>query len=278
MMHFFRGTAGAVFLLTCLGEGSLLAAKVSNTDAARQTLFFQSAGRKIRVDFYLPATPSGRSIVVLHGAGGMLFDGPRMKRLARTLAADGNKVYLLHYFDRTGTIAARDPEMQARFDDWLQTVRNGIEWLHIREGHGARPIGIYGYSLGGFLAIAAASNNPLIGAVTEQAGGIWNIQEKRIGKMPPVLMVHGLKDERVPFEKYTKSLLRVLRERGGHIETDFVPGQGHVFTETAMKAVRPKVAAFFAREIIANGAAPIARSDFPARLRNADVTKPLFSN
>lgn len=243
----------ASLLLTFLGDGSSLEANVGRTDAHSANLFFQNGGRKIRVDLYMPVAPvSGRSVMVLHGAGGMLFDGPRMRRIASALAANGDTVYLLHYFNQTRTIAARDPEMQARFDDWLQTVRAGIGWVHEREGHRARPIGIYGYSLGGFLAIAAASNNPLVGAVTEQAGGIWNSQEKRVGKMPPVLMVHGLEDQRVPFEKYAKPLLRVLRERGGRVETDFVPGQGHVFTETAMKVVRPKAAAYFARELPAD--------------------------
>jgi len=167
--------------------------------------------------------------------------------LARALAANGDTAYLLHYYNRTGSIVAIDSTMQKHFGEWLETLRDGIRWVHAREGKGARPIGVYGYSLGGFLAIAAASDNPLVGAVTEQAGGIWNSEEKRVGKMPPVLMVHGLEDKRVPFEKYAKPLLRVLRARGGRVETEFVPGEGHVFSEAAMARVRPKVAKFLTR-------------------------------
>jgi dienelactone hydrolase len=209
------------------------------------TLFFESGGRNIRADRYSPTgTPSHRTVIVLYGAGGMIFDGPSMKRVARALANAGDAVYLLHYYNRTATVVALDSTMQKHFEEWLATVRDGISWAHSRE---KGSIGLYGYSLGGFLAIAAASDNPLVGAVTEQAGGIWNSEEKRIGKMPPVLMVHGLEDKRVPVEKYAKPLLRVLRARGGHVETDFVPGEGHVFSESAMAVVRPKVAKFFAR-------------------------------
>lgn len=212
------------------------------------SLFFESGGRKIRVDRYAPTgTQSHRTVIVLYGAGGMVFDGPSMRRVARALADAGDTAYLLHYYNRTGTIVALDSTMQKHFEEWLKTVREGIVWAHGREENKARPIGLYGYSLGGFLAIAAASDNPLVGAVTEQAGGIWNFQEKRVGKMPPVLMVHGLEDKRVPVEKFAKPLLRVLRARGGHVETDFVPGEGHVFTEAAMVVVRPKVARFFLR-------------------------------
>jgi dipeptidyl aminopeptidase/acylaminoacyl peptidase len=139
--------------------------------------------------------------------------------------------------------------MERHFKKWAETVRDGIVWVHGREGKGARPIGLYGYSLGGFLAIVAASDNPRVGAVTEQAGGLFSSAEKRLGRMPPVLMVHGLEDRRVPMEKYAKPLLRVLRERGGRVETEFVPGEGHVFSEAAMAGVRLKAAKFFAREL-----------------------------
>jgi dienelactone hydrolase len=231
----------------------LLPSWVAGADAGNSrptTQYFESGSRKIRADCYAPVgRQSDRAVIVLYGAGGMVFDGPSMKRVARALAANGDTAYLLHYYNRTGTIVALDSTMQRHFGEWLETLRDGIRWVHGRGGKRARPIGIYGYSLGGFLAIAAASDNPLVGAVTEQAGGIWNSVEKRVGKMPPVLMVHGLEDKRVPVEKYAKALQRVLRERGGQVEREFVPGEGHVFSEAAMATVRPKMANFFARKL-----------------------------
>ncbi len=246
----WRALGGVRLLLALAVGGSLRAAGVNERAVHPVRVFFESGGRNIRADRYSPmGTRSHRTVIVLYGAGGMVFDGPSMRRVARTLAEAGNTVYLLHYYNRTGTIVALDSTMQKHFAEWIETLRDGIVWVHGREEKGARPIGLYGYSLGGFLAIAAASDNPLVGAVTEQAGGIWNSQEERVGKMPPVLMVHGLEDKRVPAEQYAKPLLRVLRERGGHVETDFVPGEGHVFSEAAMAVVRPKVAKFFAREL-----------------------------
>lgn len=246
MNHWAYRAVGGVCLI--LGwAGSLQAAQV---DAAPQSLFFESGGRQIRADRYAPmGKQSHRTVIVLYGAGGMVFDGPSMKRVARALAANGDTAYLLHYYNRTGSIVAVDSTMQKHFGEWLETLRAGIAWVHGREENGARRVGLYGYSLGGFLAIAAASDNRLVGAVTEQAGGIWNSQEKRLGKMPPVLMVHGLEDKRVPVEKFAKPLLRVLHERGAPVETYFVQGEGHVFSEAAMAGVRPRVARFFAREL-----------------------------
>jgi dienelactone hydrolase len=246
-----RGVLGTGVIWVFLALASSLDAARADGAATRpESLSFESGRRKIRADRYVPVgRRSQRTVIVLYGAGGMVFDGPSMKRVARALADNGDVVYLLHYYNRTGTVVALDSTMQKHFAEWLETLRDGIRWVHGREDNGTRRIGLYGYSLGGFLAIAAASDNPLVGAVTEQAGGIWNSQEKRVGKMPPVLMVHGLEDRRVPVEKYAKQLLRVLRQRGARAETEFVPGEGHVFSEAAMAAVRPKIAKFFQREL-----------------------------
>jgi dienelactone hydrolase len=164
---------------------------------------------------------------VLHGAGGMLGDGPEMRRMARALADAGNAVYLIHYFNRTGTLFGRDANIQKNFESWLGTVRDSIEFARGRNSNSSS-VGIYGYSLGGFLALAAASENPHVAAVVEQAGGVWNGKKQRIGQMPPVFMVHGEQDRRVPFQKYAEPLLSLLRKRGGEVETHFFPSEGHI--------------------------------------------------
>ena len=186
----------------------------------------------------------GPIIIVLHGAGGTLFDGPEMRRVARHLAAEGNTVYFIHYFERTGTLFALDSTMQKHFRTWLQTVRDSV--IAIQELRAdSRPLGIYGYSLGGFLALFTASDNPRVAAVVEQAGGVWNRKLDRIARMPAVLMVHGERDARVPFTKYAKPLVPVLRERAMVVQTKFFPDEGHVFTPAAMDEVRLAAANFF---------------------------------
>src|SRR5450432_4167111 len=71
---------------------------------------FESGGVKILVDVYSPNESASvrRPILVLHGAGGMLFDGPEMARVAGELAAAGFEAYQVHYFDRTHTWFARE--------------------------------------------------------------------------------------------------------------------------------------------------------------------------
>lgn len=209
---------------------------------------YGSGGQRIAVDRLRPETNSRGALLVLHGAGGMLLDGPAMRRVAHSLAEAGYDVSLIHYFDRTGTIFAVDSTMQRNFAVWLETVRDGVQYAHTRSGNGA-PVGIYGYSLGAFLALAAASDNPRVGAVVEHAGGVWNNQMARIGEMPPALMVHGRLDSRVPFEKYAEPLLTLLRKRGDVVETRFFAHEGHGFTPAAMNEVSAAAGTFFSHRL-----------------------------
>lgn len=174
-----------------------------------------------------------------------------MRRVARQLAEAGNTAYLVHYFNRTGTIFGFDAGMQENFPAWLETVRDSIKFAQQNNGDRS-PVGIYGYSLGGFLALAAASDNPAVGAVVEHAGGIWNGKEELIRRMPPVLIVHGEGDQRVPFQKYAHRLAGVLRKRRANFKTRVFPDEGHVFTVSAMANVRAEAVGFFRQHLRRN--------------------------
>src|ERR1043166_1761902 len=107
---------GSLFLL--LGPRLVSAAEANNIIV--NELARQSGGHRIRQDKY-PTARSNKppAILVLHGAGGTLLDGPEMRRVARQLARAGNPVYLVHYFNRTGTIFGLDSGMQENFAVWL---------------------------------------------------------------------------------------------------------------------------------------------------------------
>ncbi len=221
----------------------------ANEDSATTSLFFQSGGARIQMERFQPAAGATLpAIVILHGAGGTLFDGPEMRRVAQSLAASGHPTYLVHYFDRTGTIVGLDAGMQKNFDTWLATVRDAIVAVQKDCGN-VESVGIYGYSLGGFLALAVASGNSRVGAVLDHAGGIWNGKTERIRNMPPVLVMHGERDERVPFAKYAKPLVALLRNRGVKVETRYFTDEGHGFSAAARKTVREDAVKFFGRQL-----------------------------
>jgi dienelactone hydrolase len=247
-------------LAQCTGRSSLsftiflFLAIVALADAAEETVVasrvrLTTPAGEIPAERFEQAAPRQRpTVIVLHGAGGVFLDGPEMRRVARALAADGNAVYVLHYFRRTGTVVAFDSTMQRHVGEWLETVRASVVAIQKARGD-ASPVGVYGYSLGGFLAIRAASDNLRVGAVVEHAGGVFNETYDRIGRMPAVLMVHGKRDARVPFARYAQPLVAVLRKRAKAVETQFFPDEGHGFTPQAMQTIRVDAAKFFRRHL-----------------------------
>jgi dienelactone hydrolase len=225
------------------------------TDAAhaemaivRSTVVLSTRRGPIKAELFEPRGGASSAVVVLHGAGGLLLDGPEMRRVARHLAAAGHAAYVVHYFESTGTLFALDAAMQRHFATWLQTVREAIPAVQAARGNSAA-VGIYGYSLGAFLALQAASDNPSVSAVVEHAGGVWNRRYENLGRLPPVLMIHGERDARVPFAKYAEPLVPVLRRRAAALQTRFFPDEGHGFTPTAMVQVREEAAHFFRQHL-----------------------------
>jgi dienelactone hydrolase len=214
---------------------------------------FTSGGEKILVDVYTPISATSAEhppILVLHGAGGMLFDGPEMTRVAEALASAGFEVYQVHYFDRTHTWFARQAVLLKLFPTWLRTVEEAVDWVH-RERRDAPQIGIFGYSLGAFAAIETARRDPRIGAVVEEAGGFWkgHPEGQTRQPLPPILVLHGTADTRVPTEKYTEPLLAYLRAHHDRFEKRFFPGEAHVFSAAARAEVRAEALKFFTEHL-----------------------------
>lgn len=208
---------------------------------------FASSGVKILVDVYTPkAADRHPPILVLHGAGGMLFDGPEMTRVAEQLATAGFECYQVHYFDRTHTWFARQAVLLKLFPTWRATVQDAVNWVH-QERPEAPKVGIFGYSLGAFAAIETARRDPSIGPVVEEAGGFWHGHPEGPTRqpLPPLLVLHGTADTRVPNEKYTQPLLAYLQAHHDRYEKKFFPGEGHVFSAAARAAIRADAVKFF---------------------------------
>ena len=212
---------------------------------------FQSDGATILVEVYTPRSAGAHPpVLVLHGAGGMLFDGPEMSRLSRDLARAGFEAYQVHYFDRTHTLFARQAVLLKLFPVWRETVHDAVEWVRAERPE-APAVGIFGYSLGAFAGIEEARRNPSVGAVVEQAGGFWHGHPEGPTRqpLPPTLLIHGLNDRRVPYEKYAVPLLAYLRAHHERFETRFYPAEGHDFSAPANAKVRAQAVNFFRREL-----------------------------
>jgi carboxymethylenebutenolidase len=188
---------------------------------------FESGNKPIRLDAYLPDAP-GRlpAVLALYGSGGGI-EG--MNEPASMLAAQGFAVFVLHYFDRTGTTYVADKQTIFRhFPAWGKTVWDAISHIEKSPAVDATNIGLLGFSLGAYLALSLASVDPRVKAVVEFFGGFPKEMRLFMRRMCPVLILHGEADPTVPVQE-AYDLQNLLEKKGMPYEIKVYPGVGHGF-------------------------------------------------
>lgn len=222
-------------------------------------LTISSAGRPVRLEVFLPpGAPRSPALLLLHGASGMNGGHRYIPHVAGALAAQGLATVLVRYFDASETTHASDAEMRQHFDRWLQVIDDAVTAVaQFPEVDPAR-LGLVGYSLGGYLAVAHASRDRRIRALVEFAGGIDPDFAKSVTHLPPTLIVHGESDRRVPFSRAAE-LEAVLARVGAPCETRYFPGEGHLLSPAATLVSLTVAADFFSRRLSAASGADAPR-------------------
>jgi carboxymethylenebutenolidase len=165
------------------------------------------------------------AVVALHGAGGNVAG---MERYASALAAEGFAVYVLHYFDRTGTVSADKPAIFRNFPVWMKTLWDAISFVETQPQVDRSRIALLGFSLGAYLSLATSAIDPRVRVVVEFFGGMPKEMNLFMRRLCPVLILHGEADATVPVaEAY--NLQKLLEKKGVPYEMKIYPGEGHGF-------------------------------------------------
>ena len=190
-------------------------------------LTFQCGGQLIHLDAYLPETLDGPvpAIIALHGAGGNVSG---VERYASMLAAEGFAVYLLHYFDRTGSEPADLQSMKSNFPLWMKTLWDAISFIETQPQVDPERIALLGFSLGAYLSLANSAVDHRVKAVVEFFGGMPKEMKLFMRRLCPVLILHGEADPTVPVEE-AYQLQKLLEKKGIAYEIKIYPGAGHGF-------------------------------------------------
>lgn len=194
---------------------------------SQSELTYQSGGKPIRLDAYLPETPDTPlpAVVALHGAGGNVAG---MERYASALAAQGFAVYVLHYFDRTGTESADKPTILRNFPLWMKTLWDAISFVEAQPQVDRERIALLGFSLGAYLSLANSAIDPRVKAVVEFFGGMPKEMNLFMRRLCPVLILHGENDATVPVEE-AYQLQKLLEKKKIPYEMKIYPGEDHGF-------------------------------------------------
>jgi carboxymethylenebutenolidase len=198
---------------------------------AQSELRFESGGKSIRMDTYLPDNASAPlpAVIALYGAGGNVSG---MERYAGVLAAQGFAVYLLHYFDRTGTEFADRQIIFRNFPLWMKTLWDAISFVEKQPQVDAGRIALLGFSLGAYISLATSAIDPRVKIVVEFFGGMPKEMKLFMRRLCPVLILHGEDDATVPVEE-AYNLQKLLEKKNIPYEIKIYPKVGHGFeTET----------------------------------------------
>lgn len=218
-----------------------VASAQSGISSNRAVASFLSGERQIGIDHYSPGSGTRPAILIVHGSGGPLRG---IDPFAQQAASFGVHVFLVRYFDRTGHTWVSPSQIQANFLDWMETLQDAITYVVEQPGVDQRRIGLLGFSLGAYLALALATRDRRIIAVAEFFGGLAEPFAADAAKLPPVLVLHGDQDPVVPVEEARKLEKLLEKNRIPH-EVKIYPGQGHHFTGLAQIDALRRVVGFF---------------------------------
>ena len=211
-------------------------------------LTFESGGATIPVEVFAPDR-GGRYplILMLHGSGGM--QNSMYVKYAEHFAGFGYAVFAPHYFASTDMECADDDALiRLHYFTWLEAVERALAFAIGHPQVDAGRVGLLGFSLGGFLALGVASRDARVKAVVEFFGGLPEELARQCKRLPPVLILHGDADTRVPL-RWAQELEAKLNECGAEYEKQIYHGAGHIFGLPAMVDAGQRALRFFQKHL-----------------------------
>ena len=213
-------------------------------------LSFQSGGKDIRLDYFLPENTSETlpTVIGLYGFGGGHIS---MSDPAGQLADHGFAVYVLHYFDRTGPVEAEKAALVMNFPIWMKTLWDAVSFVEQQPFVDPQRIGLVGFSLGGYLAVCGSAIDPRIKAVVEFFGGLPKEMKLFMRRLCPTLILHGEMDAIIPVaEAYY--LKEALEKKNVPHEIKIYQGVGHGFEGETWNDARSRALRFLQKYLSAN--------------------------
>lgn len=169
--------------------------------------------QKIRLDIYDPKSFNCPVVILIHGGAGIKGDrAERYRGFATDLMNKGIIAINVHYFD-------------SQQSKWIKTIIKTIDYAEAIPNANKDKIGIVGYSLGGTLALAAASLDKRVTLLAISAGYLPpGFTKEDARNLPSTYMISGTEDDAIHtlnqlkswFEEFNKPFKSKINEGLGH--------------------------------------------------------------
>ncbi len=236
------GSAGVANAQTEAAPATTGCADDIRHNATREQISFESRGKQIPGLIYRPAVSNGAAIVLLHGFTGLQGHAPIFDPHAVQMASRGYTVLVPSYFDaRPWRTRFNGQDIRA----WSEASLNAVRFLATQPGIDPQRVGVWGYSLGGFLATdrAMTDDTPAALAIGVSAGTAIYDNLSQGGRPIPILMLHGRSDPSVSLSSMDQ-LAANLAVRGATVEKELFDANDHMPTPQAWCQVFQRSRAF----------------------------------
>ena len=198
--------------------------------ATRGPAEFVSNSQTVRGLIYKPTGPAnGAAVVLLHSSEGLSVDAHSFDPHAIQLAARGYHVLVPNYFEaraRQVPWNGRDVRL------WEEAGHDAVTWMGTLEGVDPARVGIWGFSLGGFVATDGSVHPDSTARVAIGVGTGQDIFEASRGRREGVsmMLIEGHSTFPVISAATMRELAANLRRRGATVEVQMLDAPGRAMT------------------------------------------------
>lgn len=185
--------------------------------ATRGNTEFTSNARTVRALIYKPTGPAnGAAVVLMHSSEGLGVDAHLFDPHAIQLAARGYHVLAPNYFEAW---PRRVPWRGNDIRLWAEAGHDAVAYMGTLEGVDPARVGIWGFSLGGFVATDGAAHPDSTARAAVGVGtGRAIFEGSRTRRELPMLLIEGFSTFPVVSVASMRDLATDLRRRGGTVE------------------------------------------------------------
>ena len=189
--------------------------------ATRGNAEYISRSQTVRALIYKPTGPAnGAAVVLLHSSEGLNVDAHSFDPHAIQLAARGYHVLVPNYFEAR---ARRVPWRAADIRLWEEAGRDAVTYMGTLEGVDPARVGIWGFSLGGFVATDGSAHPDSTARVAIGVATGRDIYEPERGRRElPMMLIEGYSTFPIISPATMRDLAADLRRRGATVEVQML--------------------------------------------------------